>query len=94
MRNMAIIDTGPLVAALNSNDIYYSWTVAELKKMREAMLTCEAVLSEAFFLLRTVSGATEKLWGMINHGGLQVAYSLDNEYALISRLMLKYSDVF
>ncbi len=51
MRDAAIIDTGPLVAFLSERDDAHAWTLAQMTDMAYSLLTCEAVLSEACFLL-------------------------------------------
>jgi hypothetical protein len=43
------------------------------------MLTCESVLSEAVFLLRSVAGSTKKVAGLLESEGLQVAFDLRTE---------------
>jgi len=61
MRRQVLLDTGPLVALLRSNDPFYNWTKAELATIEKPLLTCEAVVAEACFLLRTIhSGIDQK----------------------------------
>jgi len=51
MRSTAIIDTGPLVAAINGDDPHHRWAAAALRGLRGRALTCEAALTEAVHLL-------------------------------------------
>ena len=88
-----MIDTGPLVATLNINDAHHAWTVAQLKELRGPMLTCEAVLSEAFFLLKTVQGGSEGLWRMLDKGGVKIDFALSTQMPTVSQFMHKYADV-
>ena len=53
---VVLADTGPIVAYLNGRDRYHAWAVAVFKQLRPPLLTCEAVLSEAVFLLRSAPG--------------------------------------
>ena len=46
-----IIDAGPLYAMLDWREEHHSWTLQQLKLLRPPFLTCDAVLTEAFFLL-------------------------------------------
>src|SRR5689334_21276226 len=46
-----LIDTGPLVAAFNPRDRWHAWARERLNELPRPVLTCEAVLSEAAFLL-------------------------------------------
>ena len=52
----SIVDTGPLVALFLERDQYHSWAVAALSEFPIPYITCEAVLSEACFLLRSTRG--------------------------------------
>jgi len=92
MRPAVLIDTGPLVAILNANDRYHSWSVEQLKKIQGPLLTCEPVLSEAFFLMRTTGNGVEKLWDMLNRQGIKIHFSLAEEMEIIAKLMVKYAD--
>lgn len=88
-----IVDTGPLVATLNRRDMSHSWAVERLKQYPPPLLTCEAVLSEAFFLLGRIHCGTAKLLAVLDSGALEVALSFRAEQAAVSKLMRKYADV-
>jgi predicted nucleic acid-binding protein len=45
-----IVDTGPIVALLNSSDAHHAWTRDLLATIEPPLVTCEAVVSEACFL--------------------------------------------
>jgi predicted nucleic acid-binding protein len=49
-----IADTGFLVAFANRDDRYHNWAVGVAEQISEPLLTCEAVLAEAAFHLRSV----------------------------------------
>ena len=51
MKQRVILDTGPLVALLNGKDKYHRWVTMQFARIKPPLLTCEAVLSEACFLL-------------------------------------------
>jgi uncharacterized protein len=88
-----IVDTGPLVATFNRRDMFHSWAVERLQQYRGPLLTCEAVLSEAFFLLGSVHRGTAELLAVLDSGALEVAVSFRAEQTAISKLMRKYADV-
>jgi len=46
-----IVDAGPLIALLNRKDAYHRWAREQLAQLKGSLLTCDAVLSEASFLL-------------------------------------------
>jgi predicted nucleic acid-binding protein len=52
MKRQVILDTGPLVAFLNGRDKHHDWAEAQWAQIQPPLLTCEAVISEACFLLR------------------------------------------
>jgi uncharacterized protein len=47
-----IVDAGPLVAYLQKGDQDHDWAVEQFQWLHAPLLTCDAVLSEAFYLLR------------------------------------------
>ena len=60
-----IVDAGPLVAYLKWDDRDHAWAGGAFKGMRELLRTCDAALSEAFFLLQQTHGGTEQLLALL-----------------------------
>jgi len=58
---MTILDTGPLVAMLDSTDAHYAWATATTRRLTPPLITCEAVISEACFLLHGAFRARQQL---------------------------------
>jgi uncharacterized protein len=77
MRQRVLLDTGPLVAAIDRGDRFHDWVAAELTGIASPLLTCEAVLSEALFLLRNVYGGQETLISLVNTGAISIPFRLD-----------------
>ena len=92
MAVLVLVDTGPLVAALRLRDRHHRWTRAQLAALPGPLLTCEAVLSEAFFLLQAVPKGPESLAGMIDRGVLEVRFDFQDEREATLRLLRKYAD--
>lgn len=46
-----IVDTGPLVSMLSRPESSHQWCAQALTDYEGELLTCEAVVTEAFFLL-------------------------------------------
>lgn len=88
-----VIDTGPIVALLNRNDAQHDWTRAVLERVEPPLLTCEAVLSEACFLLRRIQGGQAAVLELVARGVVNVAFSLAREVALVRKLMTRYASV-
>jgi uncharacterized protein len=63
-----IIDAGPLVALIRQQDAYRDWTTEQLQRISPPLYTCEAVLTEAMFLVRQHSNGRETLLSMLNEG--------------------------
>ncbi len=51
-----LLDAGPLVAALDEDDQHHAWARRTLDTLDAPLLTCEAVLLEAWFLARRGGG--------------------------------------
>jgi predicted nucleic acid-binding protein len=84
-----ILDTGPLVALLSPGERHHAWAVEALR-VRAKVVTCEAVASEAFFLLRSSTRASRALRGMLADGALELV-SLSDEVQPITRLMDRFA---
>ena len=54
MKQQVLADTGPLVALINKRDRHHAWASDQATRLPAPFLTCEAVLSEACFLLRNL----------------------------------------
>ncbi len=89
---LAILDTGAILAFLSRRDRFHMWAVAAFKKLPANLITCEAVLSELFFLLKSYPPGAESVIQMLQGGSLKVL-SLNQELDSITNLMRKYSDV-
>lgn len=86
----AILDTGPLVGALDRNDQWHVWAAKEFAAIRQPALTCEAVISEACFMLRTVPDARQKIFALIERGILHVVPVLPDESPAVRLLLSRY----
>lgn len=93
MKQRVLLDTGPLVAAIDRRDRFHNWVAAELTGIASPLLTCEAVLSEALFLLRNVYGAQESLISLVNTGAIHIPFRLDEEFVRIGELLTRYQSV-
>jgi predicted nucleic acid-binding protein len=85
-----LADTGPIVAYLNGRDRHHAWAVGLLKQLRPPLLTCEAVLSEAVFLLRSAPGGGERVMDLVARGVLEVRFDLQREVAAVTGLLRRY----
>ena len=61
-----LLDTGPLVALLNRRDRYHHWAVRTIDALEAPLLTCEPVVSEAWFLIRRGGGDPLRLLELLH----------------------------
>jgi predicted nucleic acid-binding protein len=92
MEAIVLIDTGPLVAVLRRRDEHHAWARAHFDGFEEACITCEAVLSESFFLLEPAPGGKEALCSLVERGIVTVPFSFSGHAAEILRLIRRYRD--
>jgi predicted nucleic acid-binding protein len=87
----AILDTGPLVGSLDRDDQWHAWAAREFVAIRQPALTCDAVISEACFLLRDVQDARQKIFALVERGILRVVPILPDESTAVRTLLARYS---
>jgi predicted nucleic acid-binding protein len=67
MGHRVLVDAGPIAALLDRRDTHHEWAKRQVAQLQHSMVTCEAVLSEAFFLLAPVRGGISTLADLIRH---------------------------
>ncbi|MEM1044052.1 MAG: PIN domain-containing protein [Bacteroidota bacterium] len=75
MTRAAIVDTGFLVAYLDPSEQHHVWAVAQAERLAPPLLTCEAVIAEACFLLQDRTGSTDRVLKLLLSGALVISYS-------------------
>jgi predicted nucleic acid-binding protein len=93
MRQQILLDTGALVALIDRRDHYHSWVKTELATIEPPLLSCEAVISEAWFLLQRVSNGRETLIGLLKSQQILVAFQFNEEVESITSLLTRYLSV-
>jgi len=91
MAKAVIADTGVLVALLARRDRHHAWALAQSQRWPSPWLTCESVLSEAFFL--SGSGGGKILSEFLRRGIVEIRFDLAREIEPVILLMDKYRDV-
>lgn len=84
------LDTGPLVALLNKRDAFHAWSRDTLDSLTPPLWTCEAVLSEACFLLRSSPAGADAVLALVAQEILQVDFRAAEHAPAIQKLMNKY----
>ena len=93
MRERVILDTGPLVAFINGRDRYHKWAMMQWAEMNPPLLTCEAVLSEACYLLRSLDGGNKAVLELLQRKVLDIPFRLVEYVSQIAWLLKKYADI-
>lgn len=88
-----ILDTGPLVAYLASDELHHDWATRQFMLHDGPIITCEAVISEAWFLLRHAPRHLRRLQSMLADGVFDLGFHLDTESKNVGTLMDRYGDV-
>lgn len=83
-----IADTGFLVAFANRTDQHHDWAVGVASRVTEPLLTCEPVLAEAAFHLRSVPVVLE----MIDEGLVTLAFDCNDHLQQLKVLAKKFAD--
>ena len=91
-RETWLIDTGPLVALLVRTDSEHEWAVEALKRAPPTVLTCDAVISEAVFLLKRAGHEVASLFSLVEIGFLRSEFDFHDQYRHVRDLMSRYDD--
>ena len=88
-----LVDTGPLVALLNRRDRHHAWVRDVLDTVEPPLFSCEAVLSEACFLLSRLAGGQDALLELLASQVIQVDFQIAPEVLAIRSLIRKFATV-
>jgi predicted nucleic acid-binding protein len=88
-----VVDTGPLVALLNRNDRHHDWVREVLDAIEPPVFTCEAVISEACFLLSRIRDGQDAVLELLSKDILKVDFRLSLEVDALRGLMRKFQSV-
>jgi len=88
-----LMDTGPLVAWLDEDDQWHDAAVELSHGLRPPFSTCEAVITEACFLLQHLPRAIDRIAAWLARGHIHIAFSLGPDTApRVLQLISKYRD--
>jgi predicted nucleic acid-binding protein len=88
-----LLDTGFIVALLDRSERHHERCVETVGDLAAALVTCEAVIAEACYLMRSLPGAPEAVLANVERGVFQIPFRLDSEVAAIRSLIKKYHDI-
>jgi predicted nucleic acid-binding protein len=87
-----IVDTGPLVAYFNRRDRWHRWVADQMAALNPPLVTCEAVLTEACFLIQRAGGRPVDLIRKVAQRSLEIGIDLEEDAAGVESLMQRYAD--
>lgn len=88
-----LLDTGPLVALVDSRDRDHAWSSRILGRLTAPPILCEAVLTEALYLLRSDPAAPQKIGTLFASGWLVCRPLFPIDAGAVFALMQSYRDV-
>ncbi|MCL4785257.1 MAG: PIN domain-containing protein [Verrucomicrobia bacterium] len=84
----AIADTGFLVAYVSRRDAHHDWALGLEAQVDTPVLTCEAVLAEAAYLLRD----SRAILGLLEDQFVALAFDANDHLAHLVELSERYAD--
>lgn len=87
-----LLDTGPLVGYLNRQDQHHAWAVERWRALFDPLWTCEAVVSEAIFVLHSEGADAEPILRLVDRRIIRVDFVMDDHRPDVFRLLRKYAD--
>jgi len=90
MKSVVLLDTGPLVAFLDRREEHHEWARSEFGKVYPPFLTCEAVLTEACWLVRNLDGGVRAVMELVERGIVKVPLRLEAHTVEIRKAMERY----
>ncbi len=83
-----IADTGLVVAFGHQGDLHHPWALEVVRQMDAPLLTCEAVLAETAFHLRSSS----YVLALLEEGVLKVGFDASTHVLHLAELARRYAD--
>jgi len=81
------------VAFINRHEKHHAWALDVFARLSPPLLTCEAVFSEATYLLRRSPGASVSVLELAQRHLVRPSFRLDEEAMAVKTLMARYRDV-
>jgi predicted nucleic acid-binding protein len=88
-----LLDTGVIVALLDRSERNHLACAEVVSTLAAPLVTCEAVIAEACYLLRSVGSAPDAVLANVERGVFQVPLRLDAAVGAIRVLMRRYASV-
>lgn len=86
-----LVDTGFLIALVSERDAGHRWAIVQSQRLPPPWKTCEAVLSETFYLLGATGGPM--LAALLQRRAVVGAFNFAADVDEVLKLMAKHADV-
>jgi len=93
VRSGTILDTGPIVAYLYRRDAYHDWAVETFSGLDPPVITCEAVLTEACFLIERNRWPATRVLEYALESEMRIGLRVETEMEAVRALMRRYENV-
>jgi uncharacterized protein len=90
--SFVLLDAGPMVALLDRADRRHAQCVELLHQCDGRLLTCEAALTEACYILRSIAGAAGRLLENVRTRRFEIGFQLAAAAQDVSTLLRKFAD--
>ena len=87
-----LLDTGVIVALLDRSERAHRACAQAVDQLHAPLITCEAVIAESCYLLRSHPGAPEAIIENVAAGIFQIPFQLSRETAGLKQVLRKYRD--
>lgn len=87
-----LLDTGVIVALLDRSERFHQRCADVIAEISAPLVTCEAVIAESCYLLRTLKGASETVVENIEVGTFQIPIQLHASAGPVRKILHKYRD--
>jgi uncharacterized protein len=88
-----ILDTGPLVAFIDASERNHEWATGVMAETYGRIVTCEAVIAEAWHLLRRIPIARQAVLDLLSQKLLEIDFDLAAEIRTVQQLAVRYKNV-
>lgn len=85
-----VVDTGAVFAFLDRRDEWHAESAAIFTSFPKPFYTCEAVLTEICYLLKSEGISAQRAFGLIETGTMVLKFDLGAETHIVGQLMEKY----
>jgi uncharacterized protein len=86
-----LLDTGVIVALLDRSENNHDRCSEALDSIDGPLMTCEAVIAEACYLLRKVPGAADAVLENVARASFRIPFRLDESAADVRALVKRYA---